>query len=201
MSEKFEVEADERGKPTNDECEHLGEIRDPAEPKGDKCEQCEQAEQTWNELRACLTCGYVGCDDQSPGKHASQHWHDEGHPIVRSLAEGDTWAWCYEDELLLERGDKARHLDVEDEGSDDERQHLKGDINVQAQQDKSAGGDSEQASEEDRPKPSRDDGNGSSQTSEEDRPKPSRDDSDSEQASEVDRPKPSRENADDEDQA
>jgi hypothetical protein len=36
------------------------------------------------------------------GKHASKHWQADGHAVARSLVPTDTWAWCYEDQLLLE---------------------------------------------------------------------------------------------------
>jgi uncharacterized UBP type Zn finger protein len=53
-------------------------------------------------LRLCLTCGHVGCCDQSPGRHATKHFAATSHPIIRSLEPGEDWFWCYIDELLFE---------------------------------------------------------------------------------------------------
>jgi hypothetical protein len=49
-----------------------------------------------------VSCGHVGCCDSSPNKHASRHFHDQGHPVVRSFEPGEEWAWCYVDEMFLE---------------------------------------------------------------------------------------------------
>ena len=39
--------------------------------------------------RLCLTCGHVGCCDSSPGRHATKHFHHEGHPLIASFEPGD----------------------------------------------------------------------------------------------------------------
>jgi uncharacterized UBP type Zn finger protein len=49
----------------------------------------------------CLTCGKIGCCDSSPNRHARAHWHEIGHPLVRSAQPGEDWAWCFEDEVDL----------------------------------------------------------------------------------------------------
>jgi ubiquitin-hydrolase Zn-finger-containing protein len=43
----------------------------------------------------------VGCCDQSPGKHATKHFHAEGHPIIQSFEPGEDWRWCYIDQVEL----------------------------------------------------------------------------------------------------
>jgi hypothetical protein len=43
----------------------------------------------------------VGCCDDSPNKHATQHAGETGHPIIRSLEPREDWSWCYEDELAM----------------------------------------------------------------------------------------------------
>ena len=48
----------------------------------------------------CLTCGHVGCCDSSIHKHANAHFHQTGHPVMRSHEPGETWRWCYVDVLL-----------------------------------------------------------------------------------------------------
>jgi uncharacterized UBP type Zn finger protein len=68
----------------------------PAEVAG--CEDCLESGGSWCHLRICLTCGHVGCCDSSPNKHATAHFRETGHPIMRSVQPGESWAWCYEDE-------------------------------------------------------------------------------------------------------
>jgi CPA1 family monovalent cation:H+ antiporter len=53
-------------------------------------------------LRLCLTCGHVGCCDQSPGRHATAHFDQAHHPIIRSFEPGEDWGWCFVDEVMLE---------------------------------------------------------------------------------------------------
>ena len=52
-------------------------------------------------LRICLTCGHVGCCDDSPNRHATAHAHATSHPIIRSLEPGEDWNWCYVDEVAF----------------------------------------------------------------------------------------------------
>ena len=83
------------------ECTHLDRIV-PVTPSGDGCVECLQRGRWWVHLRLCLTCGHVGCCDQSPGRHATAHWRSSGHPIIRSFEPDEDWAWCFEDEVVLE---------------------------------------------------------------------------------------------------
>lgn len=82
-------------------CEHVSQIRD-VEPGTAGCEECLALGWQWVHLRLCLTCGHVGCCDNSRGKHATKHFHRTQHPIVRSFQPDEDWAWCYVDELLME---------------------------------------------------------------------------------------------------
>lgn len=59
------------------------------------CEACVEAGTTPVQLRWCLTCGHVGCCDDTPGQHARQHHVETGHPTIGSLEPGDIWAYCY----------------------------------------------------------------------------------------------------------
>ena len=68
-------------------------------PKG--CEECLASGDTWVHLRLCLECGHVGCCDSSKNKHATKHFHQTKHPIVRSFEPGEDWRWCYVDEVFL----------------------------------------------------------------------------------------------------
>lgn len=81
-------------------CTHLDHVHDVT-PGTQGCEECLERGDRWVHLRVCLECGHVGCCDSSPGKHATKHYHRTGHPVVRSLEPGETWGWCYEDEVML----------------------------------------------------------------------------------------------------
>ena len=85
-----------------DACSHLQLIDPEAEPSADGCEDCLRIGGQWVHLRMCLICGHVGCCDQSPNRHATAHWHAEGHPLVRSSEPGEDWAYCYPDDLFME---------------------------------------------------------------------------------------------------
>lgn len=56
----------------------------------------------WMHLRMCLSCGTIGCCDNSPGRHATAHFRESAHPLIRSAEPGEAWAWCYVDEIVLE---------------------------------------------------------------------------------------------------
>src|SRR4051812_39536034 len=85
----------------DDGCTHLTELR-PVEARTEGCEECLATGGTWVHLRLCMTCGHVGCCDQSAGRHATKHFHKRAHPIVRSYEPGESWLWCYVDELFME---------------------------------------------------------------------------------------------------
>lgn len=92
-------------------CEHFALIRDvePSTTKG--CEDCLKVGSPWVHLRICLTCGYVGCCDNSPLKHATAHYHATKHPVIKSFEPGETWGWCYLDESAQDPvpGPAVRH--------------------------------------------------------------------------------------------
>jgi uncharacterized UBP type Zn finger protein len=92
-------------------CTHLERVRDvePRTPEG--CEECLATNGRWVHLRLCLTCGHVGCCDSSPGRHATRHFRETSHPIVRSFQRGEDWGWCYADELYLEPAPVARRAE------------------------------------------------------------------------------------------
>ena len=85
-------------------CEHVQQIGDVT-PSADGCEDCLAIGDTWFHLRLCLHCGHMGCCDTSKNKHATKHWHETGHAIVRSAQPGEVWAWCYADEVFFEQLD------------------------------------------------------------------------------------------------
>ena len=81
-------------------CTHENQIREVT-PSAQGCEDCLKMGAGWVHLRMCMTCGHVGCCDQSPNKHATKHYHETGHPIIRSFQPGEDWLWCYIDEQVL----------------------------------------------------------------------------------------------------
>lgn len=83
-------------------CTHLDHVHLRELPKSvEGCEDCLAIGGKWLHLRICLECGKVGCCDDSPNRHASAHAHASGHPIIRSLEPGETWSWCFVDQLAL----------------------------------------------------------------------------------------------------
>ena len=82
-------------------CEHLQTNDDaPARAKG--CEECLKLGDRWLHLRRCLNCGHVGCCDSSKNKHATKHFHETKHPVIQSFEPGESWRWCYVDEIGIE---------------------------------------------------------------------------------------------------
>jgi hypothetical protein len=82
-------------------CSHLDTVQVPVPDHVDGCEECLKAGGTWVHLRECRQCGKIGCCDSSPNKHATAHFHEAGHPIVRSVEPGEEWNWCYIDEVAF----------------------------------------------------------------------------------------------------
>ncbi len=80
-------------------CEHLANacaVPNPVTPTG--CEECLAEGAAWVHLRLCMDCGHVGCCDSSVGKHATKHYRDSNHPVVRSFEPGEAWRWCFIDQ-------------------------------------------------------------------------------------------------------
>jgi uncharacterized UBP type Zn finger protein len=76
-------------------CEHL-----PADAAGPRAETCEECGSTYN-LRACATCGYVGCCESQLG-HNRAHAFGESHPVIRSVPiSSHSFTWCYECEAYV----------------------------------------------------------------------------------------------------
>ena len=66
-----------------------------------ECGECVAIGGWWVHLRMCLACGKVGCCDNSPNRHATAHFQESGHPLIRSAEPGEDWSWCYVDEVAL----------------------------------------------------------------------------------------------------
>ena len=82
------------------ECEDLRSPAADIEPRTPgRCQACDEEGSHWVHLRLCETCGNVGCCDSSPKRHATAHFHDTGHRVMRSAEEGESWRWCFEHEV------------------------------------------------------------------------------------------------------
>jgi uncharacterized UBP type Zn finger protein len=81
-------------------CTHVDQIRDVT-PAAHGCVDCLGSGDSWLHLRLCMSCGYVGCCDSSPSKHATAHARATAHPIVESYEPGEDWFWCYVDEVAF----------------------------------------------------------------------------------------------------
>lgn len=83
-------------------CRHLARSAtapDPLPLSDAGCEECLLTGSTWNALRLCLSCGHVGCCDDSPYRHARAHYAVSDHPVIRSHEPAEDWTWCYPDNL------------------------------------------------------------------------------------------------------
>lgn len=67
-------------------------------PSGTGCVDCDAVEGWWVHLRRCAQCGHIGCCDSSPGQHATAHFRETGHPVIRSFEPGEDWFWSFESE-------------------------------------------------------------------------------------------------------
>ncbi len=84
-------------------CTHLEHVQITELPESvEGCEDCLAMGGAWLHLRICLECGHVGCCDSSPNRHATAHNHASGHPLMRSLEPGETWSWCFVDQIALQ---------------------------------------------------------------------------------------------------
>lgn len=81
------------------QCAHLDQVR-ITETEKHYCEECVATGSAWVHLRLCLICGHVGCCDSSPNRHARKHFRKTLHPLVRSIEPGESWIWCYVDEIV-----------------------------------------------------------------------------------------------------
>ncbi len=84
-----------------DFCHHGGTIKTVV-PSARGCEECLKTNSWWVHLRICRHCGHVGCCDQSPGKHATAHFHATRHPIIEGYDPPEGWGWCYIDEVFID---------------------------------------------------------------------------------------------------
>jgi len=79
------------------ECPHGGELKNEATSNKEKCDACGLTE----DLRICLTCGYVGCCE-SHQAHNTAHFKSSGHAFIRPHHAPGGWLWCYKCNAFLE---------------------------------------------------------------------------------------------------
>jgi uncharacterized UBP type Zn finger protein len=84
------------------QCAHLSRVDPEIQGNTKGCEECEKMGAQWVHLRLCLTCGHVGCCDDSINKHGTKHFKKTNHPIIKSYEPGENWKWCFVDELMME---------------------------------------------------------------------------------------------------
>jgi Na+/H+ antiporter len=99
---EFEIERELTARSEGKElCAHLGEAPVAVRPNtAEGCEECLRIGTHWVHLRLCLSCGNVGCCDSSPERHATRHFEQVKHPVLRSFEPGESWRWCFVDERL-----------------------------------------------------------------------------------------------------
>ena len=82
-------------------CADLDAAPTDVTPNSDEgCVDCLREGTRWVHLRLCLTCGNVGCCDSSIRRHATKHFHNTLHPVIRSHEPGEAWLWCFVHEVL-----------------------------------------------------------------------------------------------------
>ena len=92
--------------PAPTSCAHLADAqarKTGVKPSGPGCKECLASGGVWVHLRLCLGCGHVGCCDQSPNHHATNHYRRTHHPVLRTYEPGEDWGYCYPDDLFLEQ--------------------------------------------------------------------------------------------------
>jgi uncharacterized UBP type Zn finger protein len=78
-------------------CPHGGGLPARRPSDHDRCQACGLAE----DLRVCLTCGYVGCCE-SHAAHDTEHYRETGHPWIRPQRADYDFLWCYACNAFLE---------------------------------------------------------------------------------------------------
>ena len=87
---------------TEEACSHISAIQEIKHAKRRECEDCVKIGARWVHLRTCQQCGATLCCDNSPHRHATQHAHASGHPVIASAEPGERWLYCYPDDAFAE---------------------------------------------------------------------------------------------------
>ena len=82
------------------ECAHVDQIKVevPGERRGMRGVPGERPDMGRAAGRAACAA-MSGCCDSSPGTHATKHYQQTGHAIMSSAMPGDSWSWCFVDEV------------------------------------------------------------------------------------------------------
>jgi Na+/H+ antiporter len=93
--EREDVETGPRVPRHGDSCADLDRLplREPTSAL--ECTDCLAEGTRWVALRMCLDCGHVACCDSSPRRHASAHFRETAHPVMRSVEPAEAWRWCF----------------------------------------------------------------------------------------------------------
>ena len=83
-----------------DACAHAATIA-AVLPSAAGCEDCLRSGDDWVHLRVCRHCGYVGCCDSSPNRHARKHAGSQAHPVIQSVEPGERWLYCFLDDTAM----------------------------------------------------------------------------------------------------
>lgn len=84
-------------------CSHLASVQILEAPdEVDGCEACLATGGHWLHLRMCMTCGEVGCCDDSVNQHARKHAAEHDHQVVRSIEIGESWSYCFADDAIFQ---------------------------------------------------------------------------------------------------
>lgn len=96
-------------------CSHLSSVQILEAPdEVDGCETCLAEGGHWVHLRMCMTCGEVGCCDDSVGQHARAHATSQDHPVMRSIEIGEAWSYCVVDDAIFQiSGSEPRQAEQE----------------------------------------------------------------------------------------
>ncbi len=68
---------------TGETCAHLESTPAIETVPDPECGDCLREGTYWVALRQCLECGNVGCCDSSPRRHATGHFRESQHPVMR----------------------------------------------------------------------------------------------------------------------
>jgi Zn-finger in ubiquitin-hydrolases and other protein len=83
-------------------CSHIESIGEIKKPARRECAECVKLGASWVHLRTCQECGSTLCCDSSPNRHATQHAHASGHPVIASAETDERWVYCYPDDAFAE---------------------------------------------------------------------------------------------------
>ena len=84
------------------QCTHRDTIKVDVPERVEGCEECLKSGDSWVHLRLCTSCGHIGCCDSSKNRHATKHFRQTQHPVIRSAEAGERWFWCYVDTVMFE---------------------------------------------------------------------------------------------------